>query len=39
MPTGSAATRTPAKTDKKKQIIAGIVTLVTLVFVFGVVFP
>jgi len=29
----------PAKTDKKKQIIAGIVTLVTLVFVFGVVFP
>jgi len=25
--------------DKKKQIIAGIVTLVTLVFVFGVVFP
>lgn len=28
-----------AKTDKKKQIIAGIVTLVTLVFVFGVVFP
>ncbi len=29
----------PQKTDKKKQIIAGIVTLVTLVFVFGIVFP
>ncbi len=29
----------PAKTGKKKQIIAGIITLITLVFVFGVVFP
>ena len=29
----------PQKTDKKKQIIAGIVTLVTLIFVFGIVFP
>jgi len=29
----------PKNTDKKKQIIGGVVTLVTLVFVFGVVFP
>ena len=27
------------KTDKKKQVIAGIVTVVTLVYVFGIVFP
>ena len=30
---------TPESADKKKQIIAGIITLITLVFVFGVVFP
>ena len=37
----SEPTDTPvqAETGKKKQIIAGIITLVTLVFVFGVVFP
>jgi uncharacterized protein (TIRG00374 family) len=35
----TAAVPAPAKTDKKKQIIAGIITVVTLVFVFGVVFP
>ena len=29
----------PENTDKKKQIIAGVVTLVTLVVVFGIVFP
>ncbi len=29
----------PKNTDKKKQIIGGIVTLVTLVLVFGIVFP
>ncbi len=35
----AAALPAPNKTNKKKQIIAGIITLVTLVFVFGVVFP
>ncbi|MFV9671897.1 MAG: lysylphosphatidylglycerol synthase transmembrane domain-containing protein [Acidimicrobiia bacterium] len=35
----TAAVPAPAKTGKKKQIIAGIITLITLVFVFGVVFP
>jgi len=39
MTTDSADVPVPAKTSKKKQIIAGIITLVTLVFVFGVVFP
>jgi len=36
---GTAANPEPAKSGKKKQIIAGIVTVVTLILVFGIVFP